>query len=231
MDDVRPSSPNSSLSSDSVQSSLLPMLQVIRRNGAAVAFNLDKISIAITKAFLAVEGNQSAASQRVRDQVATLSQLVNNALIRRLPAGGSIHIEDIQDQVELALMRNGNHDVARAYVLYREKRNAERAAEKATTSEPSHALNVNIDGKLIPLNIKQLNDMVAEACLGLGREVSADIVVEQAVRDLYDGIPFSEVYKALILSARSLIETEPAYNYVTARLQLDLVRAEVLGER
>nr|MBA3696293.1 ribonucleoside-diphosphate reductase subunit alpha [Methylotenera sp.] len=45
------------------------------------------------------------------------------------------------------------------------------------------------------------------------------------------GIPFSEVYKALILSARSLIETEPAYNYVTARLQLDLVRAEVLGER
>ena len=206
------------------------LLQVIRRNGAAVAFNLDKISIAITKAFLAVEGNQSAASQRVRDQVASLSQLVNNALIRRLPAGGSIHIEDIQDQVELALMRNGNHDVARAYVLYREKRNAERAAEKATTSEPVHALNVNIDGKLVPLNIKQLNDMVAEACLNLGDEVDVNLVVEQAVRDLYDGIPFSEVYKALILSARSLIETEPAYNYVTARLQLDLVRAEVLKE-
>lgn len=236
MDDARvlpngSSSPNSPRSSDSVQSSLSPMLQVIRRNGAAVAFNLDKISIAITKAFLAVEGNQSAASQRVRDQVVTLSQLVNNALIRRLPAGGSIHIEDIQDQVELALMRNGNHDVARAYVLYREKRNAERAAEKATSDEPGHALNVNIDGKLVPLNIKQLNDMVAEACLNLGDEVDVNLVVEQAVRDLYDGIPFSEVYKALILSARSLIETEPAYNYVTARLQLDLVRAEVLGER
>ena len=114
-------------------------MQVIRRNGAAVQFNLDKISIAITKAFLAVEGNQSAASARVRDQVVILSQLVGNALMRRLPAGGSIHIEDIQDQVELALMRNGNHDVARAYVLYREKRNAERAAEKATTvsAEPS----------------------------------------------------------------------------------------------
>jgi len=226
MDDIKPSS-----STDSVQSTLLPMLQVIRRNGAAVTFNLDKIAIAITKAFLAVEGNQSAASQRVRDQVNTLSQIVNNALIRRLPAGGSIHIEDIQDQVELALMRSGNHDVARAYVLYREKRNAERAAEKATSSEPSHALNVNIDGKLVPLNIKQLNDMVAEACLNLGDEVDVNLVVEQAVRDLYDGIPFGEVYKALILSARSLIETEPAYNYVTARLQLDLVRAEVLGER
>jgi len=228
MDDIKPSS-----STDSVQSTLLPMLQVIRRNGAAVTFNLDKIAIAITKAFLAVEGNQSAASQRVRDQVNSLSQVVNNALIRRLPAGGSIHIEDIQDQVELALMRSGNHDVARAYVLYREKRNAERAAEKANhaDTEPSHALNVNIDGKLMPLDIKQLNAMVTEACAGLGNEVSPQIVVEQAVRDLYDGIPFTEVYKALILSARSLIETEPAYNYVTARLQLDLVRAEVLGER
>ena len=230
MDDVRPS-PNSSLSAGSVQATLLPTLQVIRRNGAAVAFNLDKISIAITKAFLAVEGNQSAASQRVRDQVVTLSQLVNNALMRRLPAGGSVHIEDIQDQVELALMRNGNHDVARAYVLYREKRNAERAAEKAVSAEPEHALNVNIDGKLTPLNIKKLTEMVGEACLNLGDEVSASFVVEQAVRDLYDGIPFTEMYKALILSARSLIETEPAYNYVTARLQLDLVRAEALGER
>ena len=221
MDDIQPS----------VNETLLPTLQVIRRNGAAVQFNLDKISIAITKAFLAVEGNQSGASQRVRDQVATLSQLVNVALMRRLPAGGSIHIEDIQDQVELALMRNGNHDVARAYVLYREKRNAERALDKATSPEASLTLNVNIDGKLTPLNIAELNAMVAEACLNLGDEVSASLVVDQAVRDLYDGIPFTEVYKALILSARSLIETEPAYNYVTARLQLDLVRAEVLGER
>lgn len=230
MDDIKPSL-NSAFDTVSIQSTSMPTLQVIRRNGAAVAFNLDKISIAITKAFLAVEGNQSAASQRVRDQVVTLSKLVNSALMRRLPAGGSIHIEDIQDQVELALMRNGNHDVARTYVLYREKRNAERAAEKAVSIEPQQALNVNINGKLTPLNISKLTAMVSEACLGLGNEVNAHLVVEQAVNDLYEGIPFSEVYKALILSARSLIETEPAYNYVTARLQLDIVRAEVLGER
>lgn len=213
------------------QSGQQPTLQVIRRNGAVVAYQLDKISIAITKAFLAVEGNQSVASQRVRDQVASLSQLVNVALLRRLPAGGAVHIEDIQDQVELALMRNGNHDVARAYVLYREKRNAERAAEKASAPEQEkHHININIDGKLRPLNMTMLNTMVEEACVGLGKEVKPSVVVEQAVRDLYDGISFNEVRKALILSARSLIETEPAYNYVTARLQLDLVRAEVLGD-
>lgn len=222
MDDVRTSG------ADIAQTNTL--LQVIRRNGAAVAFNLDKISIAITKAFLAVEGNQSAASQRVRDQVATLSQIVNSALIRRLPAGGSIHIEDIQDQVELALMRNGNHDVARAYVLYREKRNAERAAEKAShADEPNPALKVNINGNLVPLDIKELHALVNEASQGLDAQIDSNLVVDQAVRDLYDGIPYLEVNKALILSARSLIETEPAYNYVTARLQLDLVRSEVLG--
>jgi len=232
MDDVSSSSIRSSntdtMSADSALSTVT--LQVIRRNGAVVAFHLDKISIAITKAFLAVEGNQSAASQRVRDQVVILSQLVNNALMRRLPAGGAIHIEDIQDQVELALMRNGNHDVARAYVLYREKRNAERAAQAVNEHGVSHQLNVNFNGKNAPLDIKALTAMVTEACLDLGENVSPDLIVEQAVRDLYDGIAFNEVRKALILSARSLIETEPAYNYVTARLQLDLVRAEVLGE-
>ncbi len=225
MDDVRTSEVETS------QTGQQPTLQVIRRNGAVVAYQLDKISIAITKAFLAVEGNQSVASQRVRDQVASLSQLVNVALLRRLPAGGAVHIEDIQDQVELALMRNGNHDVARAYVLYREKRNAERAAEKASAPEQQkHHININIDGKLRPLNMTMLNNMAEEACVGLGKEVKPSVVVDQAVRDLYDGISFNEVRKALILSARSLIETEPAYNYVTARLQLDLVRAEVLGD-
>jgi len=213
------------------QSSQHPNLQVIRRKGTVVEYKLDKITIAITKAFLAVEGNQSVASQRVRDQVATLSQMVDTALLRRLPAGGTVHIEDIQDQVELALMRNGNHDVARAYVLYRERRNAERAAEKANTPEQeAHQININVDGKLKPLNMTLLNNMVEEACVGLGSAVTPSVVVEQAVRDLYDGIGFNEVRKALILSARSLIETEPAYNYVTARLQLDLVRAEVLGD-
>lgn len=230
MDDVSSSSIRTS-NTNSNHAESAPTLQVIRRNGAVVAFHLDKISIAITKAFLAVEGNQSAASQRVRDQVAHLSQLVNNALMRRLPTGGAIHIEDIQDQVELALMRSGNHDVARAYVLYREKRNAERAAEKSLSTEPAHAIHVNIDGTLTPLNIAELHALVAESCSNLGDEVNTKLVVEQAIRDLYDGIPFAEVSKALILSARSLIETEPAYNYVTARLQLDLVRSEVLGER
>jgi ribonucleoside-diphosphate reductase alpha chain len=219
MDDV--------ISSSAHQVAALPALQVIRRNGTVVPFDAEKISIAMRKAFLAVTGEQGNTSGRLRDQVTSLTQTVTAALVRRLPAGGSVHIEDIQDQVELALMRAGEHDVARAYVLYREKRAAERASQQPEAPQ----LHVEIDGHRVPLDHALLHGMVAEACLGLGDEVNAELVVKQAVRDLYDGIPFDEVRKALILSARSLIEKEPAYNFVTARLQLDLVRAEVLGER
>src|SRR5690606_4138266 len=101
---------------------------VIRRNGSVVGFEPSKIAIAMTKAFLAVNGGQGAASARVRELVETLTSQAVNALVRNRPAGGTFHIEDIQDQVELALMRSGEHDVARAYVLYREKRAQERAA-------------------------------------------------------------------------------------------------------
>ena len=104
MDDV-------AVSSSTTQTNL-PTLQVIRRNGAAVTFNADKISIAVTKAFLAVEGNQTSISSSLRERVAALTQSVVNALVRRLPAGGSVHIEDIQDQVELALMRSGDPEAA-----------------------------------------------------------------------------------------------------------------------
>ncbi|NOU15092.1 MAG: ribonucleoside-diphosphate reductase subunit alpha [Methylococcaceae bacterium] len=208
-----------------------PTLQVIRRNGTAVAFNPEKISIALSKAFLAVAHGQTAypegqKSSRMREQVMVLTQTVVTALMRRLPSGGSVHIEDIQDQVELALMRSGEHDIAKAYVLYREKHAAERASKAHDTPQ----LHITIDGNKQPLDVVKLIEMVTEACLDLGAEVSPNVVVEQAVRDCYDGIPFNEVRKALILSARSLIEREPAYNYVTARLLLDVIRAEVLGE-
>jgi ribonucleoside-diphosphate reductase alpha chain len=214
------------LSNSRQHSATNPTLQVIRRNGAAIEFNAEKISIAMSKAFLAVEHAQPTLSSRIREQIAVLTQAVVSALIRRLPSGGSVHIEDIQDQVELALMRAGEHDVAKAYVLYREKRTAERASQ----AHDAPQLRINIDGKLHPLDVAKLTEMVAEACLDLGAEVSPKVVVEQTVRDCYDGISFNEVRRALILSARSLIEREPAYNYVTARLLLDLIRAEVLGE-
>ena len=109
--------------------------KVIRRNGSVVNFEPAKISIAMTKAFLAINGGQGAASARVREQVAKLTDGVVAALMKRKPEGGAIHIEEIQDQVELAMMRGGEHEVARAYVLYRERRSQERAAQKSQAEQ------------------------------------------------------------------------------------------------
>jgi ribonucleoside-diphosphate reductase alpha chain len=208
--------------------------KVIRRNGSVVGFEPGKIAVAMTKAFLAVNGGQGAASARVREMVDQLTQGVVLALMRNKPAGGTFHIEDIQDQVELALMRSGEHEVARAYVLYREKRAQERAArlaQAAAAGEPVQPRIGVLDGGVVrPLDRDQLQGLIEAACAGLGDTVIAQTVLDETVKNLYDGIPIEEVYKSAILSARALIETDPAYSQVTARLLLHTVRREVLGE-
>ncbi len=202
--------------------------KVIRRNGAVVAFEPGKISVAMTKAFLAVNGAQGAASARIREVVGHLTDSVCGALMRRQPQGGTFHIEDIQDQVELALMRSGEHDVARAYVLYREDRAKARAQERAAKkAEPG--IHVVEGGQRKPLDRAALHEVVQSACQGL-KEASADAILEATLRDLYDGVPMEEVRKSAVLAARSMIEKDPAYSYVTARLLLHGVRLEVLGE-
>ncbi|OUT76304.1 MAG: ribonucleoside-diphosphate reductase subunit alpha [Betaproteobacteria bacterium TMED22] len=210
------------------------MMKVVRRNGSVVGFEPSKISIAMTKAFLAVSGGQGAASARVRELVSQLTQNVTVALKRRNPTGGTVHIEDIQDQVELALMRHGEQEVARSYVLYREQRNQERARAKKESdvnqNESPPELTMVVNGVSKPLDINNLKRLIEDSCSGLEAAVSAENVLSLTVRDLYDGVPFDEVNKSLILSARSLIEKDPAYSFVTARLLLNDLRREVIGE-
>jgi ribonucleoside-diphosphate reductase alpha chain len=201
--------------------------KVIRRNGAVVGFEPSKITVAVTKAFLAVNGSQGAASARIRELVGGLTDAVVGALLRRQPQGGTFHIEDIQDQVELALMRSGEHDVARAYVLYREERAKVRLAEKAAKKEPG--LHVVDNGSRKPLDRAALRALVQGACEGLAA-TAPDAILEATLRDLYDGVPMEEVRKSAVLAARALIEKDPAYSYVTARLLLHAIRFEVLGD-
>src|SRR6267378_2446878 len=203
--------------------------KLIRRNGAVVGFEPAKITVAMTKAFLAVNGSQGAASARIRELVATLTEAVVGALMRRQPQGGTFHIEDVQDQVELALMRSGEHDVARAYVLYREERAKARSQEKARERAGEAELHVVENGQRKPLQREALRRLVVAACEGLADALSEPIL-EATLRDLYDGVPMDEVRKSAVLAARALIEKDPAYSYVTARLLLDIIRLEVLGE-
>ncbi|MGQ3083611.1 MAG: ribonucleoside-diphosphate reductase subunit alpha [Hydrogenophaga sp.] len=211
-------------------SSVFSNYQIIRRNGAVVPFEPSKIAVAMMKAFLAVHGTQGAASASVRETVDELTQNVARALMRSRPGGGTFHIEDVQDQVELGLMRSGHHEVARAYVLYRERRTQERAhqAEVAQPSEP--VLHVIDGGQRVPLDLQRLQSLINAACSGLGKDVKADPIVAETKRNLYDGVPIEEVYKASILAARTLIEKDPDYTYATARLLLHTIVKEVMGE-
>ena len=209
--------------------------RVIRRNGKVTGFDRDKIKIAVTKAFLAVEGGEAAASTRVHDTVEKLTENVEYALTRSRPDGGTFHIEDIQDQVELALMRSGHHKVARDYVLYREKRTQERAEKNqqadAADAEipPSSLLQVaDAKGELKPLDIKRIELVVSDACAHL-EDVKAQPIIDETLRNLYEGVPESDVAAALTMSARTLIEKEPNYTYVAARLLLDSLRSETLS--
>ncbi|WP_241673025.1 ribonucleoside-diphosphate reductase subunit alpha [Lacisediminimonas profundi] len=205
--------------------------RIIRRNGAVVGFEPSKISIAMTKAFLAVNGGQGAASARVREMVEQLTGLVVSALVRRQPAGGTFHIEDVQDQVELSLMRSGEHDVARAYVLYRARRMEERAQQQASRAAPAAVqLHVTENGQRRPLDMQQVRDLIVAACVGLDKQVDAEGILAETVKNLYDGVPVEELHKSAILAARALMEKDPAYSLVTARLLMHTIRKEVFGQ-
>ncbi|MDC0055100.1 ribonucleoside-diphosphate reductase subunit alpha [Pseudomonadota bacterium] len=205
-------------------------LRVIKRNGKVVPFEEDKIKVAVTKAFLANESGNAAASERIHRKVEEITAEVQEIFKRRMPSGGTLHIEEIQDQVELQLMRNEEYVVARKYILYREERAAERT--KDTPSQTNiDAPKISVtkkDGSQVPLDIERLASVVNHACEGL-EDVSADAILEESIKNLYDGVSISDMKSALVMSARTKVEQEPNYSYVTARILLDELRSEALS--
>lgn len=204
-------------------------LLVIRRNGTATPFDASKIELALTKAFLAVEGTGLATSRRVHATVHELTEQVVQALTRRGAEGRALHIEDIQDQVELALMRGEHHKVARAYVLYREERARARAAQRDAPDALEHAISVRgDDGVQRPLDQAWLSGATQAACAGLDG-VDGALVTAEIVRNLYDGITTRELELAQVMAARALVEREPNYTYVSARFLLQRLQREALA--
>jgi ribonucleoside-diphosphate reductase alpha chain len=206
---------------------------ILKRNGTVEPFGSAKIAVAITKAFLAVNGDHGRESARVRELVAELTQNVVDALVRRQPSGGTFHIEDIQDQVELSLMRSGEHEVAREYVLYRARRMEERrlAKEAAGTSDDLSAqIHVVDGGTRRPLDLNEVRTLINAACIGLEKHVDAEAILSETLKNLYDGVPVAELHKSAILAARALMEKDPAYSKVTARILLHTIRKEVFGK-
>jgi len=218
---------------DEDKSSLSTNYNVVRRNGKLTGFDKNKIAVAMTKAFLAVEGGQAAASTRVHETVEKLTDMVVETLTRRQPGSGTFHIEDIQDQVELAMMRNGDQKIARAYVLYREQRANARAQERIDEPEIEDSVEIldlsikQQDGSTTPLDTVRLKTIIEESCVGM-ESTSADRIYAETMKNLFDGVPAKDVGPTLVMSARGLIDHEPEYSNVAARLLLDQLRTESL---
>ena len=188
-------------------------LKIIKRNGTVVPYTQDKIAVAMTKAFLAVEGGTAAASPRIRELVISLAEQMTNTFKRRLPSGGTLHIEEIQDQVELALMRSGEHKVARSYVLYREQRAQERGPAAVTLPADEKFAGISVvhhDGSTAPLDIARIRTIVTEACEGL-IDVDAERIIDESLNNMYDGISATDVATSVLITARTLVEEEPNY--------------------
>ncbi len=216
-------------STTSVAATAPGQLRVIKRNGTVVPYDASKIAVAVTKAFLAVEGGTAAASSRIHETVKSLTEQISNTFSRRMPSGGTVHIEDIQDQVELTMMRSGEHKVARDYVLYREEHARLRADQVVTDVDPDYSpiQVINADGTKGPLDMARVRTIVEEACAGL-KDVEPKLILDEAMRNLYDGVGIDDVNTSLVITARTLVEKEPNYTYATARLLLDKLRAEAL---
>ena len=205
-------------------------LRVIKRNGKVVAFEDDKIKVAITKAFLATESGNAAASERIHKKVNQLTENVVEVFQRRMPSGGTLHIEEIQDQVELQLMRSEELDVAKSYILYRAERTQERKKEKLEIDLPDTP-SINItksDGTVVPLDVEKVAGLISDACENLD-EVSINEVLDEALKNLYDGVSIADMRTSLVMSARTKVEKEPNYSYVTARILMDQIRSEALN--
>ena len=188
-------------------------MRVIKRNGKVVSFEDEKIKVAIMKAFLAVEGGSAAGSSRIHEEVDQMAQDIIKVFERRMPSGGTIHIEEIQDQVELQLMRNEHHKVARTYVLYREARKNERVEEK---EEPGIEKSVQ----------EVIEAAVKKACVGLAN-VDEKLLSTEIKNATYEGISEKDLAESMLMTARTMVEKEPNYSYVTARLLLNNLENEV----
>ncbi len=205
-------------------------LRVIKRNGKVVAFENEKIQVAVTKAFLANEGGNAAASERIHEKVGVITSEIMEIFSRRMPSGGTLHIEEIQDQVELQLMRKEEYKVARSYILYREERAKKRGKPEKKTIQLDKEVSISVtkkNGETAPLDVARLSAIITDACEGLD-DVDPKVVLEESIGNLYDGVSVADMRSSLIMTARTKVEKEPNYSFVTARILMDQIRNEAL---
>lgn len=219
-------------------------IKVLRRDGKThVRFNPMKIASAIEKAFRASYAIEGTTPD---EYLAKITILTNKLIVRCVEiskSGAELQIEQIQDEIEKAMMVEGYYQVAKDFILYRAARAKVRIEKeitpeievaheepKLTVKNPGtifHA--VAKDGKNVEVSERELRERINYACRDNENITSATEIYEESVRSFYEGMRIDEIDTANILAARTKIEKEPAYAYVTAALLLDVIYRETMG--
>jgi len=212
-------------------------LSVVRRDGSITPFKSDKISNAIKKAFLAQtkirndKQKDNEQSLGIHKTVEQLTSKVVAALTRRIADGDMIHIEDIQDQVELALMRDEHHKVARAYVLYREQRAASRYHTKKLKEQVgvkvSSMMVTKRDGNKEPVSLDKITNRVSVLSTGLA--IDPITVAQKAIPGLFNDITSTEIDNYLAETSAALTVEHPDYSNLAARIKANALHKETPG--
>ncbi len=209
---------------------LFELYTTTKRDGKAVSFKPEKITLAIAKAFQA--SNNDELNEILIEKARELSDKVVAEIKKLWPEGKSVNIEEIQDIVERTLMSSGYHDVARRYIIYREERAKIRQTE-SRLEEVSVAWAKNLviktdAGEERPIDLDSLRFQIETCCKGLA-DVSAEKILHESLKNYYNGITETKMAASNIMAARSFIEREPNYSFVAARLLLLMEYREALG--
>ncbi|MFI0347310.1 MAG: ribonucleoside-diphosphate reductase subunit alpha [Chthoniobacterales bacterium] len=204
--------------------------KVCKRDSHTELFNEERIRYAIERAFkaereISIENSLAEEDNAAVDLMA--AEIVERLLCRALH-GEVLEIERVQDAVEEALMRQGYHTIARRYIIYREDRRKARSL-RDSDQHSSSALHVLLpNGSRELLEPHRIRRSIIRACRGFEDRCETREMAEETLRNLYDGVRIDEIEKAMIFAAKTRIEIDPAYGYVTARLLLESIYREVI---
>jgi ribonucleoside-diphosphate reductase alpha chain len=204
----------------------VPATKIVKRTGEVVPFDRARIRHAVEKAIRAV--GTDIDPLRLDLVVDRVIAEVDDRFVEFFP-----NVENIQDIVEKHLVREGLYEIAKAYILYRADRQRERDARKAQAIERARVGRLTVqtrDGRTVLFNLKKCEESVTRLAGDLVPDVSVDRVVKEAMRTVYDGIPTTQIERALVLAAAAFIEQDPAYSYLAARIQLEALFKEVTGQ-
>jgi ribonucleoside-diphosphate reductase alpha chain len=202
-------------------------LMVAKRNGDIVDFDIEKIRQAVTKAI-------KATGEPIPPEL--LDEIVNNVTseIEQRFQDFYPNVENIQDIVEKHLVKKGLYEIAKAYILYRAKRQKEREEEKKETLEKARLGKLRVrkaDGRIVLFDPQRLREYLVKHTQLYEKDISIDLISKEVVKNIYDGVKSEDLDKAIILSSISFIEKNPSYSYFSARLLREKIYKEVTGIR